>query len=67
MKQSSIKAKFLDEEEIFERIDEIVSQIEPDFILKDISRFLEDTNDIAWIKNYKQVFQQLKNSKLKKP
>lgn len=67
MKQSSIKEKFLDEEEIFERIDGIVSQIEPDFILKDISRFLEDTNDIVWIKNYKQVFQQLKNSKLKKP
>ena len=67
MKQSSLKEKFSDEEEIFERIDGIVSQIESDFILKDISRFLEDPNDIAWIKNYKQVFLQLKNSNLKKP
>lgn len=67
MKQSSMKEKFSNEEEIFKRIDETVSQIEPDFILKDIGRFLEDTNDITWIKNYKQVFLQLKNSNLKKP
>jgi len=67
MKQCSLKEKFSDEEEIFERIEGIVSQIESDFILKDISRFLEDPNDITWIKNYKQVFLQLKNSNLKKP
>jgi len=67
MKQCRLKEKFSDEEEIFERIEGIVSQIESDFILKDISRFLEDPNDITWIKNYKQVFLQLKNSNLKKP
>jgi len=67
MKQCSLKEKFSDEEEIFGRIEGIVSQIESDFILKDISRFLEDPNDITWIKNYKQVFLQLKNSNLKKP
>jgi len=67
MKQSCLKKEFSDEEEIFERIDEIVSQIESDFILKDISRFLEDPNDIAWLKNYKQIFLQLKNSNLEKP
>lgn len=66
IKQSNLGEKFLNEEEVFERIDEIVSQIKPDFILKDIGRFLEDPNDEAWIKNYKQVFLQLKNSKLKK-
>ena len=67
MKQSRTKEKFLDEKEIFKRIEEKVSQIEPDFILKDIGRFLEDPKDMAWIKNYRQVFLQLKNLNLNRP
>jgi predicted nucleotidyltransferase component of viral defense system len=48
---------------VFKNIEQIVNTLKPDFILADLSRFLEDSKEEAWIKEYPRVFQQLVESR----
>lgn len=50
----------LNEEEVLKELDEIVDGLQPDFILEDIGRFLEDPGEEAWLKRYREVYFQLR-------
>lgn len=51
------------EEALFTKLDEIVAELKPDFILNDIGRFLEDPSEEAWIKRYAEVYFQLRKAR----
>jgi predicted nucleotidyltransferase component of viral defense system len=52
--------RFANEEAVFEKLDEVVAKIKPDFILRDIGRFLEDPSERSWLKRYQEVYFQLR-------
>jgi len=56
---------FSNEKVLFAAIEKIVLELEPDFILKDVGRFLEDPKEEVWLKQYKEVFSQLKDKRLR--
>lgn len=55
--------KFSSEDAVLEKIEEIITELEPDFIIDDIGRFLEDPKEEVWIKRYAEVFHQLKEAR----
>jgi len=55
---------FSGEHAVLERIEEIVAEPKPDFVIDDIGRFLEDPKEEVWIKRYTEVFHQLKEARL---
>ncbi|HAW60317.1 MAG TPA: hypothetical protein DCW86_02445 [Actinobacteria bacterium] len=61
LKVANYPSNFSNEKVLFEAIERVVLEFEPDFILKDIGRFLEDPKEEAWLRQYKEVFSQLKN------
>ena len=50
--------------EVLARLRERVAEIKADEILKDLERFLENREDVIWIKNYGKVFAQAVNKYL---
>lgn len=59
-KQAGYAKKFASEEEVFKQLDEIVNGLKPDFILKDIGRFLEEPGEETWLRQYREVYLQLR-------
>lgn len=60
MRQSEHAMEFLSEEEVFKQLDEIINELRPDFILKDIERFLEQPEEEIWLRRYQDVYFQLR-------
>lgn len=54
---------FSDEEAVYKKLDEVVEKVKPDFILRDIGRFLEDPGEKVWIRQYQEVYFQLRRKK----
>ena len=59
LRQVNYPKKFSEEKEIFKALANIIDQIKPDFIMKDIGQFLEDPSEETWINRYSEVFYQL--------
>ncbi|MDI6891757.1 MAG: nucleotidyl transferase AbiEii/AbiGii toxin family protein [Actinomycetota bacterium] len=60
LKQAGYSSEFAGEEEVLRELDEIVNGLEPDFILDDIGRFLEDPSEEVWLKRYREIYFQLR-------
>lgn len=60
LKQAGYAKKFASEEDVFKQLDEIVNRLKPDFILKDIGRFLEEPGEEVWLRQYPEVYFQLR-------
>lgn len=56
--------EFSSEDAVLEKIEEIVAELKPAFIIDDIGRFLEDPKEEIWIKRYTEAFHQLKKERL---
>jgi predicted nucleotidyltransferase component of viral defense system len=52
------------EKALFEKLKLVVVRAEPDALLKDVARFLEDPSEMSWIKQYRKVFEQLVTKRL---
>src|SRR3989338_527706 len=50
---------FKDEKAVYLALKKKVSEVKPSLILKDIGRFLEDSDEIQWIDRYAELFDQL--------
>jgi hypothetical protein len=64
MKQTGHDREFLSEEAVFKQLDEIIDGLKPDFILKDIERFLEHPEEEIWLRQYRDVYFQLRKEML---
>lgn len=58
MKQMK-RAPFEGAEEVYRHLDEVVTKVCPEEVLRDIGRFLEDPTEERWLKEYQTVFRQL--------
>ncbi len=65
LKIAGYPKNFSNEKALFEAIEGVVLELEPSFILKDVGRFLEDPKEEVWLKQYKEVFFQLKDKRLR--
>lgn len=51
--------KFKNEQEVFETLEDKIKTVKPTLLLKDISRFLEDSSEETWISRYQELYAQL--------
>lgn len=58
MKQAGIKMKFKDDNDVIKSLRAKISTVNVEDIMKDISRFLEDSTEEAVLKNYHAAFEQ---------
>ncbi|HDP70372.1 MAG TPA: hypothetical protein ENN38_06155 [Actinobacteria bacterium] len=65
LKIAGYPENFSNERVLFESMEKVVFELEPDFILKDVGRFLEDPKEEVWLKQYKKLFSQLKDKRLR--
>ena len=59
MAEGSSNPCFKDEKAVYLALKKKVSEVKPSLILKDIGRFLEDSDEIQWIDRYAELFDQL--------
>ncbi len=53
------KSKPRSAQDVYAALRKKVAQAKPEFMLKDIGRFLEDASEVSWIKSYQALFNQL--------
>ena len=53
------KEKFSSVPEVYKALSKKIQEVQPEVILKDIGRFLEDSREIDWISHYGELFDQL--------
>ena len=58
MKQAGIKMKFKDADDVIKKLKTKIATVNVDDIMKDISRFLEDSREESVLKNYHAAFEQ---------
>lgn len=58
MKQANIEMKFKDANDVIDKLKTKIATVKVDDIMKDISRFLEDSTEEAVLKNYHAAFEQ---------
>jgi predicted nucleotidyltransferase component of viral defense system len=55
--------RFPTEEALFNRVEEIVNDLKPGFVLHDVGSFLEDPDEEVWLSQYESVFMQLREER----
>lgn len=58
MKQAKIEMKFKDADDVIKKLRKKITTVKVDDIMKDISRFLEDSTEASVLKNYHAAFEQ---------
>lgn len=58
-KQAGLKKQFKDRADVVKTLDEKIKKVDVSLIMKDIGRFLEDSSEEAWLKQYPKAFRQV--------
>lgn len=62
IRMSGENKKYTSAKDVFKELDRIVDEFEPDFIVNDVGKFLEDPEDLNWIRQYRSVYLQLREA-----
>lgn len=67
LEQANVSYRLKDENEVMDALKKSIDAVTPKDILKDVSRFLEGTDDDRWLRDYHRAFGQAAERFLEKP